>query len=93
MRLKIVPSNRFRRDLKLAIKRGADIALLNAVIETIAVGGHLDKRHRDHDLGGNYKGFRECHIQPDWLLIYRVMKNELELFLYRTGTHSDLFDE
>ena len=89
--LKIVPSNRFNRDLKLAHKRGLDLRLLQTVIHTLAEEKPLDRKYRDHDLAGNYAGFRECHIQPDWLLIYRIERDELELFLFRTGTHSDLF--
>lgn len=89
--LKIVVSNRFRKDLKLAAKRGFDLARLASIVGTIADGGVLEEKYRDHELMGEYKGFRECHIQPDWLLIYRVEQDVLELFLFRTGTHSDLF--
>ena len=89
--LKIVLSNRIRKDLKLAQKRGLNLELLRTVVNTLACGEPLDPKYRDHDLNGNYAGFRECHIQPDWLLVYRVEQEELELFLFRTGTHSDLF--
>ena len=89
--LKIVLSNRIRKDLKLAQKRGLNLELLRTVVNTLACGEPLDPKYRDHDLNGNYAGFRECHIKPDWLLVYRVEKEELELFLFRTGTHSDLF--
>lgn len=89
--LKIVPSNKFKKDLKLAIKRGLNLELLREVVNTLAEQKPLDQKYRDHELSGNYSGFRECHIQPDWLLVYRVENNELELFLFRTGTHSDLF--
>ena len=89
--LKIVPSNKFKKDLKLAIKRGLNLALLREVVNTLAEQKPLDQKYRDHELSGNYSGFKECHIQPDWLLVYRVENNELELFLFRTGTHSDLF--
>ena len=89
--LKIVPSNKFKKDLKLAFKRGLNLALLREVVNTLAEQKPLDQKYRDHELSGNYSGFRECHIQPDWLLVYRVENNELELFLFRTGTHSDLF--
>lgn len=64
---------------------------LTTVVNTLAAQQPLDDKYRDHNLTGNYRGFRECHIEPDWLLIYRVDANELELFLFRTGTHSDLF--
>ena len=89
--LKIVASNRFRKDLKTAQKRGFDLELLRSVVNTLAEEKPLDQRFRDHSLVGEYAGFRECHIQPDWLLIYKIEKEELELFLFRTGTHSDLF--
>ena len=89
--LKIVLSNRFRKDLKLAQKRGLDLDQLKTVVNILAQGGKLERQYRDHDLTGEYKGFRECHIQPDWLLVYRIEQDELELFLVRTGTHSDLF--
>lgn len=87
---KIVPGNQFKKDLKLAKKRGCDIKHLRKVINTLAAGQKLDEKYRDHGLVGNYKGFRECHVEPDWLLIYRISTDVLELFLFRTGTHSDL---
>ena len=90
---KIVSSNQFRKDLKLAQKRGLPIDKLRDVVNTLAAGKKLDDKHRDHNLTGNYSGFRECHIEPDWLLVYRIRDNELELFLFRTGTHSDLFNK
>lgn len=89
--LKIVPSNQFRKDLKLAKKRGLNLQLLSDVVDTLATEQPLDARYRDHNLSGNYRGFRECHFEPDWLLIYRTDEDELDLFLFRTGTHSDLF--
>ena len=89
--LKIVPSNQFKKDLKLAQKRGCKIENLRDVVNTLANEQKLDKKYRDHGLTGNYSGFRECHIEPDWLLIYRISQDTLELFLFRTGTHSDLF--
>ena len=78
--LEVVLSNRFKKDLKLAARRGLPLDELNTVVD------------RDHALTGDYIGFRECHIRPDWLLVYRVDGDALELFLFRTGTHSDLFD-
>ena len=87
----IVLSNRFKKDLKLAAKRGYNLNLLEDVVNTLARGESLSTKHRDHELSGDYLGFRECHIQPDWLLIYRVDGDDLILFLSRTGTHSDLF--
>lgn len=89
--LDIVFSNRFKKDLKLAIKRGYDISLLEEVVDCLAAQEPLNPKHKDHLLTGDYVGFRECHITPDWLLIYQVIENELVLFLSRTGTHSDLF--
>ncbi len=89
--LKIVASNQFRKDLKLAAKRGLDLDKLRSVVDTLARQEPLDAKYRDHSLGGSYRGFRECHVEPDWLLVYRVEQDELELFLFRTGTHSDLF--
>lgn len=88
----VVLSNRFRKDLKLAAKRGCDLALLNSIVDRLAQGETLPSKHRDHSLTGDYIGFRECHIQPDWLLIYRTEGEALMLFLMRTGTHADLFD-
>lgn len=89
--LDVVSSNRFRKDLKIAIKRGYRIELLEAVVERLAQRSPLEEKYKDHALTGNYGGFRECHITPDWLLVYQVKENELVLLLSRTGTHSDLF--
>jgi mRNA interferase YafQ len=89
--LDVVASNRFRKDLKLAIRRGYPMEQLEAVVDKLAAQEPLDERYRDHLLTGNFAGFRECHIAPDWLLVYQVRENELILFLSRTGTHSDLF--
>ena len=89
--LEIVSSNRFKRDLKVALKRGYRISLLEDVVNRLDMQEPLEERYRDHLLSGDYDGFRECHITPDWLLVYQVRENELVLFLSRTGTHSDLF--
>ena len=89
--LKIVASNQFKKDLKQAKKRGLNIEHLADVVNTLAAQQPLSEKHRDHNLTGNYRGFRECHVEPDWLLIYRIEADELELFLFRTGSHSDLF--
>ena len=72
------------------IKRGKDIALLDNVIKKIQNGEKLDEKYRDHALTGTYRGFRECHIQPDWLLIYFIENQIVTLTLVRTGSHSDL---
>ena len=89
--LKIVRSNRFKKDLINAIKRGYDLSLLEEVIEILAKQESLPHIYNDHPLIGKYKNFRECHIKSDWLLVYHIDDYELELFLFRTGTHSDLF--
>ena len=77
--------------MKTAIKRGYRIDLLETVVELLATGRALPEKYKDHVLSGEYGGFRECHITPDWLLVYQIRENELILFLSRTGTHSDLF--
>lgn len=87
----IVLTSLFKKDLKTAKKRGYDLSLLNDVVDTLASGQPLAEKYKDHSLIGNYKGCRECHITPDWLLIYEISNNELILYLARTGTHSDLF--
>ena len=89
--LKIKFLNSFKKDYKRIVKRGYDIALLENVIRMLADGETLPAKYRDHTLTGNYSGFRECHITPDWLLIYEVRESELILVLSRTCTHSDLF--
>lgn len=88
---KIVPSNKFKKDLDLAYKRGFKIELLKEVIVKLANGETLSPKYKDHPLIGDFADFRECHIQPDWLLVYQIDDEELELYLFRTGTHSDLF--
>lgn len=89
MPLTIRQSTQFRRDIKRLLRSGADLVKLEEVIETLVDEQALDSRYRDHSLIGNWKGHRECHIQPDWLLIYRVTGDELQLV--RTGSHSELF--
>ena len=81
----------FKKDFKSAAKRGLDMELLKAVIASLAEGSALPERNRDHALTGEWAGHRECHILPDWLLIYRIEENVLILTLTRTGSHSDLF--
>lgn len=87
----VKPTTQFKRDYKLAMKRGLDISLLEDVIATLAMGESLPEKNKDHLLSGNWIGYRECHILPDWLLIYRIDDDVLVLTLTRTGTHSDLF--
>lgn len=81
----------FKKDFKRIKKRGYDISRLEKIVELLAKEVPLPEQFKDHNLSGNYNGFRECHIAPDWLLIYQVNNNELVLVLSRTGSHSDLF--
>lgn len=90
-KLAVVTTTAFKKDYKLAMKRGLKIDLLEEIITTLAMGGQLPKKNKDHALTGNWAGHRECHILPDWLLIYRIEDDVLVLTLARTGTHSDLF--
>jgi mRNA interferase YafQ len=85
------PTTRFQKDVKLAAKRGYKIDLLTVVIKKLAAGEVLGASYKDHALKGKYMNCRECHITPDWLLIYEIANDELLLYLTRTGTHSDLF--
>jgi len=89
--LELVTTTAFRKDLKLAKKRGYDLSLIEVVLDMLLEEQILPERYKDHALLGNYTGFRECHILPDWLLIYSINKSELILTASRTGTHSDLF--
>ncbi len=91
--LKIEYTGKFKKDYKLAIKRGCDPQDLTTVISLLAAMKPLPEKYRDHPLENsrNYKGMRECHIKPDWLLIYKIYSDRLVLELIRTGTHSDLF--
>lgn len=89
--LKILISNQFKRDLKMAKKRNLNLNNLKAVVNKLASGKALEAKHRDHSLTGKYRNFRECHIEPDWLLIYKLERDMLRLMLFRTGSHSDLF--
>lgn len=82
---------KFKKDYKLIKKRGMNINVLKEIVGKLANNIPLEEKYKDHQLTGNYKGFRECHIQPDWLLIYLIEDNKLILTLSRTGTHSDLF--
>lgn len=87
----IKPTTQFKKDFKLAMKRSMKIELLEEVVAMLAMGETLPDKHKDHALTGNWVGHRECHILPDWLLIYRIEDEVLVLTLARTGTHSDLF--
>jgi len=81
----------FKKDFKTIKKRGYDLSLLAEVIDLLAKGQQLPEKYLDHPLKGNYKDCHECHITPDWLLVYEVFEDTLFLYLTRTGTHSDLF--
>lgn len=91
MKYDIRYSSAFKRDVKKIKKQNKDISLLTDVIKMLADGVILPKEYDDHALSGNWNGYRECHIQPDWLLIYKLTERELILTLVRTGSHSDLF--
>lgn len=93
MALKLVPTSQFKQDYKRAKKRGLDLSELRSVLDKLCAEEPLEDRHHDHALTGNYAGFRECHVRPDWLLTYAVDNKELILTASRTGTHSDLLDE
>lgn len=89
--LKIKYHTSFKKDYKKVVKRGYDIKLMEDIIKKLANKEQLPEKNRDHNLGGDYSGCRECHITPDWLLIYEIDNGELILYLTRTGSHSDLF--
>lgn len=89
--LEINATHQFLKDLKVAKKRGLNITKLNEVVRMIAMQQTLPPKNRDHKLSGDYSGCRECHIQPDWLLVYKVNDTINILSLVRTGSHSDLF--
>jgi len=93
MKYEVQRTTSFVKDYKLAVKRGCDISKLRKVVELLASGETLPREYRDHALVNSrkYKGMRECHIEPDWLLVYKITESVLILTLFRTGTHSDLF--
>ena len=93
MFFELILTSRFKRALKRARKRGLDIDRLNEIVDKLQNNIELEARYHDHDLHGTYQGFRECHIQPDWLLIYLRRNDVLTLTLIDTGSHSDLYDE
>lgn len=92
MQYELILTGKFKKSLKLAKKRGLDLKLLDKVITMLQNDIPLEEKYRDHELKGKYQGFMECHIQPDWLLIYLKENNVLTLTLVDTGTHSDLFN-
>ena len=91
--LSVKYSSAFKKDYKLILKRNYPVEELFNVIDMLRNEIQLPAKYCDHELSGNWKGFRECHIRPDWLLIYYIEKSELRLSLSRTGTHSDLFNK
>ena len=91
MKYKIKRTSQFKRDYKRSIKRGLSIDKLDKAIEILSTNGFLPPEYNDHPLIGNKKGLRECHIEPDWLLVYKIDHGVLVLVLTSTGTHSDLF--
>ena len=91
MRKRIILTSQFKKDYKMAIKRNLPIEKLDTLIDLLASDDILPEQYKDHALSGNWYGFRECHILPNWLLIYRITSNNLILTLSRTGSHSDVF--
>lgn len=87
--LEVRYSTKFKKDFKTCVKRHWQMGKLQQIIDTLRIPATLPPKNTDHNLTGNYAGYRECHIEPDWLLVYRQQGNEL--YLYRTGTHADLF--
>ena len=88
---KLYYTNRMKRDVKRILKRGKDINKLNKVLNLLIQNGSLPKEYLDHQLTGNLKDFRECHIESDWLLMYQIIKDELIITATSTGSHSDIF--
>lgn len=84
-------TSQFKRDVKLAGRRGKDLAKLKTVLDLLIDGAELPAQYKDHPLRGNYAGSRDCHIEPDWVLIYTLTENSTHVRFERTGTHSDLF--
>jgi len=89
--LTIKRTTKFKKEFKSAIRRGCDMKVFEYVVRELVNERKLDEKFRDHALTGNFAGFRECHLAPDWLLVYQIDKGELVLTLSRTGTHSDIF--
>lgn len=92
MTYKLILTGKFKKSLKRAKKRGLDISLLEEVVDKLQNDIKLEEKYHDHDLKGNFKGFRECHIQPDWLLMYLKEEEVLTLTLVDTGSHADLLN-
>ena len=88
-----VPTKQFKRELKAANKQRKDLSILETVLDIIKSGKSLPPKYKEHYLTNNYKGCRECHLEPDWLLIYEIDKKENKVYLYRLGNHSEIFNE
>lgn len=91
MKYILKPTMKFKKDMKLAERRRCKMSLLTDVLRKLQAGEKLPDKNRDHSLGGDYAECRECHITPDWLLVYEVDEQECIIYLVRTGSHSDLF--
>jgi len=91
MKYDIVITNSCKKDIKRASKQGKNIDLLFEIVDQLSEGKQLEPKYRDHKLSGNYEGKRECHIEPDFLLIYEIRESEIVLYLVRVGSHSELF--
>ncbi len=89
---KVIPTSKYRKDIKLLIRRGYDLSPLKDVVSKLANGETLPAKYKDHQLHGNKKGYRDCHIQGDWVLIYKIDKDVLTLVLSETGTHADILE-
>ena len=92
LKYKPVVTSLFAKTLKMAKRRGLDLALLDEAVTILAKGGQLPPKYRDHQLKGRLSAFRECHIKGDWLLVYRIIEDRLILSLHSTGTHADIFE-
>lgn len=88
---RFITTNRFEKDYKLMQRRGKEISKLDAIVRKLVHGEALDMKYKDHALKGDYKDRRECHIEPDWLLIYKIDKNKKAIIFERTGSHADIF--
>jgi len=91
MKYEVIHTNKILKQLKLMEKRQKDMDKFKEVVSLLAMGTSLPEKYKDHALKGRYKGYRDCHIEPDWILIYQIDNDKLILHLFETGTHSDLF--
>lgn len=90
MKYELIIASSFKRDYKKILKRKYDVTLLDDIVNKLQNGEELPEKNHDHALSGEWKGYRECHILPDWLLVYKISDEQLVLSLTRTGSHSDL---